>query len=296
MIMKKRTIILVMSLIMVLSNVLVGCNNMSSNDKNNIPQSLNNDNKESESKSKVFKQKDYPKWDDIECHFVNGVSYGEPAALMGYTNNSKYTIVSILIDYVVKEDATQEELAVFDNFVKNGDLEAEKISTLRPYIYNYMVCDPGETVEGVTCSLFGIADATDAKQCELLVVKNAEISFQGDDGLIYTVAFASENEGYTLQNGAEPAKTWTEKDFAKTVPVPDTRFVTVNYDDDDYYQFTAYDITYEQYRSYCTECQDAGFTNEIEDNDISFWCTNESGLTLHIVYNEYMNALITYAE
>ena len=34
----------------------------------------------------------------------------------------------------------------------------------------------------------------------------------------------------------------------------------------------------------------------IEDNDISFWCTNSDGLTLNIKYFAYMNALIVYTK
>lgn len=240
--------------------------------------------------------KKYPTLDDIEIYYVNGISYNEPAALMGYTNNSSFTIVSMKFDFTIKADATEEELSVFDSFVADGDLEEEKIPTLTPYIYNYMVCDSGETVEGATCYLFGSTKATNAKQCELFVVKSAKISFLGDDGLIYTVAYLAENDAYSLQKATDPAKTWTVLEFAATVPKPDTRFITVNHDMEDYYQFTAYDITYEQYRSYCEECQSAGFTNEIEDNIVSFWCTNDNGLTLNIKYIEHMNALIVYAE
>lgn len=282
----KRIFAMILALAICLSFAACGNNGTSNGGGNNAGQNSN----------AASKQTDYPKMDEIEYYFVNGVSYGEPAALMGFTNNSKFTITSMLIYFTVKADATQEELAAFDNFVSEGDLEAEKIPSLSPYIYNHMVCDPGEKVEGATCTLFGNQEATDAKQCELLVVKSAEISFQGNDGQIYTVEYAAENNGYSLQSGAKAAKSWTEKDFAKAIPTPDTRFITVDYDNDDYYQFTAYDITFEQYQAYCNECQTAGFTNDIEDNKGSFWCTNDSGLTLNIKYFAYMNALIVYAE
>ena len=282
----KRIFVMIVALAICLSFAACGNGGTSIEGSNNADQNTD----------AAAKQTDYPKIDEIEYYFVNGISYGEPAALMGFTNNSKYTITSMLIYFTVKTDATQEELAVFNTFVNEGDLEVEEIPLLSPYIYNHMVCDPSENVEGATCTLFGYTEATDAKQCELLTIKSAEISFQGNDGQIYTVAYSAENDGYSLKNGAKPAKSWTEKDFAKAIPTPDTRFITVDYDDDDYYQFTAYDITFEQYQAYCKECQTAGFTNDIEDNEISFWCTNNSGLTLNIKYFAYMNALIVYAE
>ena len=94
----------------------------------------------------LFKQTDYPKMEEIEYYFVNGVSYDEPAALMGFTNNSKYTIVSMQLCFAIKENLTQEEIAVFETPVKEGNLTEEKIPTLSLEVYDYMVCDPGENV------------------------------------------------------------------------------------------------------------------------------------------------------
>lgn len=281
----KKLYAMFLALAICLSLIACGNNGATSGNSNN-----------SQTSNANSKQTDYPKIDEIEYYFINGVSFGEPIALMGFTNNSKYTITSILINFVVDEDATQEELSAFDTFVKGGDLEAEKISTLNPYIYSHLVCDPGENVEGATCTLFGYHEATDVKQCELLIIESAQISFQGNDGQIYTVAYVAENNGYSLQIGAKAAKSWTEKEFAKAIPIPDSRFINVDHDNEDYYQFTAYDITFEQYQAYCTECQTAGFTNDIEDNKISFWCTNGNGLTLNIKYVASMNALIVYAK
>lgn len=242
-----------------------------------------------------FKQSDYPKIEEIEYYFSNGASYGESVVLMGFSNNSKYTITSVKIHFAIRQDATKEELSAFDPFVNDGDLDSDELISLNPYVYDYMVCDPGETVEGANCYLFGYTQATDSKQCDVLTVKNAEISFQGKDDKIYTVSYTAENNVYTLSDITEVAKSWTEKDFAEAIPMPDTRFITVNYDEDDYYQFTAYDIAFEEYCDYCNECKFAGFSNEIEDNEISFWCTNDNNLTLNIRYFAYMNAFTVEA-
>lgn len=242
------------------------------------------------------KQSSYPKIEEIEYYFYNGVSYGEPTALMAFSNKSKYTVTSVKLYFEVRQDTAKEELSAFDSFVNHGDLDPDELISLNPYVFDYMVCDPGETVEGAECYLFGNTLATDVKQCNVLTVKNAEISFQGNNDQIYTVSYTTENNGYSLSDITEVAKSWTEKDFAKAIPIVDTRFITVDYDEDDYYQFTAYDITFEEYRDYCNECKSAGFSNEIEDNKISFWCTNNNGLTLNIRYFAYMNALEVIAK
>lgn len=282
--------LLAMFLVFVICLSLCACGNNEKPNKNNDDTSVNTETKTEPTKTNT-QQMDYPKMEEIEYYFINGVSYNEPVAFMGYTNNSNYTIVSMLFDFTIKADATQEELSAFDSLVTEGKLDADKIAELKPKINNYMVCDPGEKVEGVNCYLKGNLKATDEKQCQLFVLKSVDISFQGDDGAIYTVTHLTANNAYSLKDGKKPAKSWTDNDFAKDIPMPDSRFIIVDYDKDDYFQFTAYDITFEQYQAYCQACQEAGFSNDIEDGGNSFWCTNANGLKLNIRYFTYMNAL-----
>lgn len=236
----------------------------------------------------------YPKIEEISFSFTNGSSYGEPAALMKLTNNSQYTIVKITFDFVINQEAT--DFSAYDKLVEKGKLSSEKVKALSPTVYNYMVCDTGETVEGATCYLTGSLEATDSTQCDVFVLEKAEISYVASDNKIHTVIYTSENEGYSLQPQTKECFSWSNGDYSKVIPKPDTRFVQVDHDKTDYYQFTAYDITFEQYQTYCNSCRTGGFSNDIEDNTYSFWCTNSEGLTLNIRYFPYMNALTVEAE
>lgn len=236
----------------------------------------------------------YPKIEEIDFCFINGNYYGEPAALMKLTNNSQYTIVKILFNFIINQEVT--DFSAYDKLVEKEKLTSKKIKELSPYVYNHMVCDVGETVEGATCYLTGAIRATDKTQCDIFVLEKAEISYVDSDNKIHTVVYTSENNSYVLLPQVKECFSWSKGDYAKVIPKPDTRFVEVNFDETNYYEFTAYDITYEQYQTYCNLCRTKGFSNDIEDNINSFWCTNSDGLTLHIRYNRYMNALIVEAE
>jgi len=240
-------------------------------------------------------QTDYPKIDEIEYYFTDGTYDGQPAVLLGYKNNSKYTVTSLQLYFKIKADATPEELALFDPFVSSGALTPEKLSKLSPSFSSEIVCDPGETGEGSPCILFKRTYATDAKQCQILTLNGAAINFLGNDGRIRTAIYTAKDNTYVLGNAKNAASNWTTKYYTKATPKPNTRFFTVNRDDDNHYQFIAYDMTYEQYRAYCKECQASGFTKNIADNGASFTCSNTRGLTINILHHPAKQAMVVNA-
>ncbi len=138
-------------------------------------------------------------------------------------------------------------------------------------------------------------EATNAEQCEIFKLEKANISYLADDK-IYTVIYLSENDSYSVQEEIEEPFSWSENAYAKETPTPDTRFVTVDYDKDDYYQFTAYDMTSKQFKEYCKKGKDSGFNNDIEEDEDSFFGTNSNGLRLYVRYLKYMNCIEVQVE
>lgn len=243
----------------------------------------------------IAPQTDCPKFDEIEYYFVNGTYDGQPAVLLGYKNNSKYTVTSVQLYFKMKADATPEELALFDTFVNSGALTPKKLAALSPYFVSEIVCDPGETKVGAPCTLFYQTYATDAKQCQALTLNGAAITYLSNDGNIRTVAYSAKNNTHKLEATTRTAKKWSPAYFAKTTPMPNTRFITVNRSDYDCFQFTAYDMTQVQYNAYCSECYSAGFTNNVAVDDSAFNGTTAFGLTLNIEYHPEKQAMVVVA-
>ncbi len=234
----------------------------------------------------------YPKIDDIEWFFSNGVSYGEPAALFGYTNNTGFTIVEFKLSFRLKDDATAEQLAAFNNLKDTfSSLSDEDLLKITPTVSDYMVCDNGETVDGAVCYLKASYEAESTAQCDLLVLNSATIAFIGNDGKKHTVAYSAINEGYSLTGNAEELFVWSESEYAKLVPQPDTRIAAVDYDEPDYFQFTAYDIDSSGYATYVEACKTAGFSNDIEESALSFWGTDSQGHEMNVRFSPTMKAI-----
>ena len=282
--------VIVFSLAACGNNTSTGNDSMSDGD--GAASSTNTNNGNSDMSDKATNLVDYPKIDDIEWFFSNGVAYNEPVALFGYTNNTGFTIVELDVSFRLNDSVTPEQLAVFkglkDSFSSLSDEELLKIT---PTVYDYMVCENGETVDGAVCYLKASYEAESTAQCDLFALDSATIAFIGKDGKKHTVAYSAVNEGYSLTGKAEELFVWSESAYAKLVPQPDTKIAAVDYDEPDYFQFTAYDISSSGYTAYVEACKAAGFSNDLEESDLSFWGTDSKGNEMNVRFFPTMNAI-----
>lgn len=235
---------------------------------------------------------DYPKIDGIEWFFSNGVVYNEPVALFGYTNNTGFTIVELDISFRLNDSVTTEQLGVFNGLKESfSSLSDEDLLKITPTVYDYMVCENGETVNGAVCDLKASYEAESTSQCDLFTLDSASIAFIGKDGKKHTVSYSAVNNGYSLVGKAEELFVWSESTYAKIVPQPDTKIAAVDYDEPDYFQFTAYDISSSGYAAYIEACKAAGFRNDLEESELSFWGTDSQGNKMNVRFFPTMNAI-----
>ena len=272
------------------NNASSGNESVSSDNESVSSTNTNNDN--SATLDKENNLLDYPKIDDIEWFFSNGVSYNEPAALFGYTNNTGFTIVELDIYFRLNDSVTAEQLAVFSGLKDSfSSLSDEELLKITPTVRDYMVCENGETVDGAVCYLKASYEAESISQCDLFTLDSATIAFIGNDGKKHTVAYSAANEGYSLVEKAEELFVWSESAYAKLVPQPDTKVATVDYDEADYFQFTAYDINSSGYAAYIEACKVAGFSNDLEESEFSFWGTDSQGHKMNVRFFPTMNSI-----
>ena len=94
----------------------------------------------------------YPKMEEISYCFRDTVRYGKPVAAFDYTNNSDYTIICLELYFKMKDGVTSEQLQLTD-IVSDELITDEEIREMKPYVYDWIVCDPGETAENAVCSM-----------------------------------------------------------------------------------------------------------------------------------------------
>lgn len=128
----------------------------------------------------------YPKIEELVWSFRNTVEYDEPVAVFDYTNNSDYTIVMLELYFKMKEGVTSKQLQLIDPFTDEL-IPNDKIPDMEPYVYDWIVSDPGETAEGADCYMDYNTYPTSTDQCDLMEFSSANIHFIGEDGKIHTV-------------------------------------------------------------------------------------------------------------
>lgn len=229
----------------------------------------------------------HPTMEEINYYFQDSIRYEEPVAVFGYKNNSEFTIVRLDLEFRMKEDITAEELIVFDSLKDIRELSEDDILSFEPIVYDYMVCDSGEEVVGATCYMEYNLEPINTEQCKFMDLNCAEIYFIAVDNKIHRVRYSAENGEYLLAEETMELYNWSNSEYANMLPKPDTRIVEIDYDKEDYFQCSAYDMSFEDFQAYMKKCQEKGFSWD-EDNSTSFWANNEEGYTLHVRYLDYM--------
>ncbi len=231
----------------------------------------------------------YPKIEELSWTFRNTVRYGEPVAAFDYTNNSDYTIVRFDLVFKMKDGVTSEQLQLVDP-ISESLVPDEEIADMEPYVFDSIVCDPGETAENAVCYMLYSAEPTNTEQCDLMELSYAEICYIGADGKGHNVSYSAENGGYSLDDTAEELFVWSDSDYAGMLPKPETRIVSVERDDEECFYAKAYDITQDYYAEYIEQCEQMGFADDYPNDteSISFYGTNADGVRVHLSYIDYI--------
>ena len=130
-------------------------------------QAVDNMGQEPKEKVALDKGTDYPRIEELSWSFRNSVRYGEPVAAFDYTNNSNFTITQLYLVFKIKEGVTSEQLQLVD-VISDSLISDEEIADIKPYVLNWIVCDPGETAENAVCNMTYNTEPTNAEQCDLM--------------------------------------------------------------------------------------------------------------------------------
>ena len=277
----KKILFILLAAMLIFS--LAACEKTESHEQTSVPTA-----EETPYSSEVPKQTDYPKIDEISYSFRDTVRYGEPVAAFDYTNNSSYTIIRLELYFKMKENVTSEQLDL--THVVGGELVTdEEIPEMEPYVYDWIVCDPGETAQNAACYMVYNTEPTNTAQCELMDLASAEIHFIGDDNKEHFVTYSAENGGYSLSERTYELSTWLDNDFTDQIPKPETRVVTAEMYNEKLY-VEAYDMTYDAFLAYVSKCEENGFQNKYPNDDIdySFSGTNSNGYEIYIRFIDSM--------
>ena len=244
-------------------------------------------------KETTFTVTDYPQIEDIEWSFRDTVRYGEPVAVLDYTNNSDYIITCLWLEFKMKDGVTSEQLNLTD---LSGELVPdEEIPEMEPFASSWKVCDPGESADDGGCQMVYNTSPTSTSQCQLMEMTYAQINFVAEDGREHQVVYCAENGGYEVSRESRELYTWVDNELAKMIPEFDTRFVHAEENEQEggqpYLYIEAYDVTWDDFISYIGACEEMGYVNDYpeEEIDYNYYGTHPNGYHIYMRFIDSMN-------
>ena len=188
---------------------------------------------------------------------------------MSLTNNSKYDIVAVEFTYVVKSSATEEQLSVYSDFMKDHDGYIEEDDSPKDVILRGNVerlISKGETMNGLHFTVgfktWSWYDYPTEEQFNLMEPKEMQLGVIGEDKKLYIAYYDFKKDSWKLDEKTVVADTWTKKELSKNLIQPTSKHFIVREDEDDEYSIYAYGVTEENYKKYVEDLKNSGYEQD----------------------------------
>ncbi|MCM1524030.1 MAG: hypothetical protein NC120_06190 [Ruminococcus sp.] len=197
------------------------------------------------------------KINDIDWSVLSSILDGKRRITFSYTNNSKYIVYNVGFTFKIKDDLTDEEIAVLIDW----GISRDTFKLYKGYGEAEQLVRQGETSKPTVFRL-GILPLTSMAEYELLEPDIAEISFIGSDGLGYTVYYDFINDTYSESSeGGVAVKNWPQSELAGKIPKIDAEVILIVSDYDSICEIDILGVTKDVYDEYITRVKESGFVN-----------------------------------
>lgn len=238
-----------------------------------------------------------PKVDQIDWAIEEGMVDGTTELSFNYTNNTEYTLYDVELKLVLKDDVTDEELAVLAPLKEDAALGIDSDEDLKSvYVvgHNYRVAEQGETVGESHCVINDIVEGElTQEQYALFVPDSMTMAYSaGDDNMLYKTQYSYKDGSYTKLITA-PLVTLPTGPLVEYIPELNFPRVLIVSDTDTDLGLHCLGVTREDYTAFKQACVDKGFTNEAVDMGDSYMASSEDGkYDLSIGYRSVLETLI----
>lgn len=242
---------------------------------------------EEQQSSGYFSAKDAIKIEEIDWSVAPGILDGESFISFNYTNNSKYTIMDVEMEFRQKEGTTTEQLSVFDSIKERFEWTDEKVAETYILGYNRKMAEPGESVEDSPCVINGTYTLVEnMEQYEIMQPDMVSIAFIGDDGKGYAIYYDFNTQTYgEASTGPRELQNWSDSEISALIPKVEAPAINVSTDEEERFFFYAYGVTRAEFETYVEAVKARGFTNVGYEGDNSYRASNADGIEANITYN-----------
>ena len=253
--MKKTILTILLSVLMIFS--ITGCG-----EKNNSNNILGN---------KSLKASDLS-IEDFKWETVSGKCDGYNCYVLSLINNSKYDIIGVNFSYKVKDEVTDSQLNVYEEFMKEHDGYIDENDSPKNVTLigekNKLV-QKGEQLTDLRFTV-GYEDSawydypTD-EQFNLMEPKELQLGVISGNKL-YIAYYSFKDKSWKLDQNIVDVDTWPNTDIAKKISKPNEKHHVIITDDENEFEIYSYGITKDIYKEYTETLKANGF---IQDEDYS---------------------------
>lgn len=253
--MKKTILTILLSVLMIFS--ITGCG-----EKNNSNNILGN---------KSLKASDLS-IEDFKWETVSGKCDGYNCYVLSLINNSKYDIIGVNFSYKVKDEVTDNQLNVYEEFMKEHDGYIDENDSPKNVTLigekNKLV-QKGEQLTDLRFTI-GYEDSawydypTD-EQFNLMEPKELQLGLISGNKL-YIAYYSFKDKSWKLDQNIVDVDTWPNTDIAKKISKPNEKHHVIITDNENEFEIYSYGITKDIYKEYTETLKANGF---IQDEDYS---------------------------
>ena len=236
--------------------------------------------------------------EDIVWNVEEGILEGDKYVLFGFTNNTKYAITELEIEFKAKENLSAEEKESFYTDMKGlweyTDEEMERLRNEPISMWTraencYIV--PGEKLNNIVVKYYqGSWEVSNIGHYNLLEPDIATIKYVDGDSL-YTTYYDFTAKEFYPDDDVELAYYWTESALGDMIPRPESPVVMKDVDRDTLFSFDALNMTLEDVDNYAEQCKQLGFDVDVRGYEGFYAAHNADGYEVRVTHFEEWNML-----
>lgn len=230
--------------------------------------------------------------DDFQWETNKAKHNGNDCYSFSLTNNSDYDILSVQFTYKVRDDVTDDELAIYSDFMADHEGYIEATDSPRDIILrgNKDVLVPkGGKFTGLLLAVgyknWVWYDAPTTEQFNLMEPKELQIGIVGKNNTLYIAYYNFVDKTWILDNSTKPVDTWSNKEIARKINRPADTHHIIATDKEDELKVYAFGITSDEYEQYISDIIASGFTEEYRSSS-TFNGTHADGYEVDLYYYE----------
>lgn len=234
--------------------------------------------------------------EDFKWETVSGKCDGYDCYVLSLTNNSKYDIIGVNFSYKVKDEVTDSQLNVYEEFMKEHDGYIDENDSPKNVTLigekNKLV-QKGEQLTDLRFTV-GYEDSawydypTD-EQFNLMEPKELQLGVISGNKL-YIAYYSFKDKSWKLDQNTADVDTWSNTDVAKKISKPNEKHHVIITDDEDEFKIYSYGITKDIYKEYTEKLRANGFVQD-EDYSSHFEGKDENGYEVTVWFDDIEESL-----